>query len=226
MQILNSCQRILQNKILSFNSKSKTLVTTTFLAIISTTFPAIANPVEPSALPDYVPNGARAASRHITVQPSGWNSLTPWGEAINTSSTEGYVEISSWEMICDVNGNKTTVVSGLQNIGAGAYLTEPWYGNDENTRLGTQDIEDGLRISVMPDTVSHWWLNTPRPEVENAQNCEVTAQIRMSPGVFVSIGADWWVDTMSGWNGQDVNNKYMGRSDWHDHVGGWQTIRF
>ncbi|MBF2088338.1 MAG: hypothetical protein IGR80_10640 [Synechococcales cyanobacterium K44_A2020_017] len=201
-------------------------VTAIFLFTVTIAAPAIAEPVDPSALPTYVPAGSRAAARHISVQPAGWTSVTPWGEAINTTQAEGYIEMASWEMVCDVNGTQTIMVSGLQDIGAGAYLTNPWYGNDENTVLETQRTEYGLRIPVIPGRVAHWWLNTPRPEVENAQNCEVTAQVRMSPGVFASFGGDWWVDTTSGWNGQDVNNQYMGRSDWHDHVGGWQTIRF
>jgi hypothetical protein len=188
--------------------------------------PVAAEPVPPSALPDYVPAGSSAASRHISEQPSNWNSLTPWGEAINTSSTQGYVKIRSWDMTCDVNGNRTTVVSSLNDVGAALYLTQPWYGNDENTQISPQKTENGLRMPVVPGKVTHWWLNTPRPTVENAQNCEVTAQVKTSPGVFVAIGGDWWIDPTSGWAGQNVNNKYMGRSDWHNYLGGWQTIQF
>jgi hypothetical protein len=207
-------------------SRNRATMVALFLATFSIVSPANAEPVDPPALPDYVPHGARAASRHISVQPQGWTSLNPWGEAINTAQSEGYIEMASWEMVCDVNGVQTTVDSELQNVGASAYLTDPWYGNDENFQLRVQRTDNVLRIPVIPGRVSHWWLNTPRPQVENAQNCEVTAEVRMSPGVFASFGGDWWVDTTSGWDGQDVNNKYMGRSDWHDHVGGWQTITF
>jgi hypothetical protein len=206
--------------------KNVPIPTALIASIVSIAAPAIAEPVPPSSLPNYVPVGSRTAARHISVQPNGWNSLTPWGEAINTTRSDGYIEMASWEMICNVNGIQTIIVSGLQNVGARAYLTEPWYGNDENTPIMIQETDNGLRIPVMPGEVAHWWLNTPRPEVENVQNCEVTAQVRMSPGVFTSFGGDWWVDTTSGWDGQDVNNQYMGRSDWHDHIGGWQTIRF
>ncbi len=198
------------------------LLTPFFSAII----PVNAAPVNPSALPHYVPNGSRQASRHITVQPDGWNSLTPWGEAINTANSEGYVEMRSWEMVCQVNGNRTTIVSDLRNVGVSLYLTERWYWNDQNTPISIEKTQEGLRMAVKNGGVTHWWLNTPRPRFQNVEDCEVTAEIRMSPGVFVGIGGDFWVDTTSGWNGQDVNNKYMGRSDWHDHNGGWQTIRF
>ena len=185
-----------------------------------------ATPVNPSNLPPYVPNGAREASRNITVQPDGWSSLTPWGEAINTANSEGYVEMRSWEMVCEVNGRQTTVVSGLDNLGAALYLTNPWYGNDQNTRISIEQTDNGLRMPVRNGKVTHWWLNTPRPEVENAENCEVTADIRMSEGVYVAIGGDFWVDPTSDWAGQNVNNKFMGRSTWSNYSGGWQTIRF
>ena len=201
-------------------------ISTLLLTSLSLATPAFAEPVNPSALPDYVPSGTRSGSHHIVSQPDGWSALTPWGEAINTANSEGYVEMRSWEMVCEVNGRQTTVVSGLDNIGSALYLTNPWYGNDENTRLSIEQTANGLRMPVPNGKVTHWWLNAPRPQVENAENCEVTAEIRMSRGVYVAIGGDFWVDPTSDWAGQDVNNKFMGRSDWHDHRGGWQTIRF
>ena len=202
----------------------KTVFSALLLTVINI-LPVKAEPVSPSQVPSFVPSGARSASRYNNIQPNGWTSLTPWAEAITTSESEGYVEIANWEMVCNVNGGTTTVVSGLENIGAGFYLVQPWYGGDQHSLFQPQMTENGLRLPVRAGNVTHWWLNR-RPRVENAQNCQVTAQVRMSEGVLVGVGGDWWVDQSSGWAGQDVNNIYLGRSDWHNNGGGWQTIRF
>jgi hypothetical protein len=204
---------------------TKKTVFSTLLVTVINILPVQAEPVSPSQVPSFVPSGALSASRYNQNQPSGWSSVTPWGEAINTASKEGYVEIAHWEMICQVNGSPTTVVSGLQNIGAGFYLAQPWYGGDQHSLFQPQITENGLHLPVRAGTVTHWWLNR-RPRVENAQNCQVTARVRMSEGVLVGVGGDWWINQTAGWAGQDVNNRYLGRSDWHNYEGGWQTIRF
>lgn len=182
--------------------------------------------VEPSEVPSYVPEQERDASQHRLVQPSNWNSLTPWGEAINTTSSEGYVEIRSWEMTCEVNGNSETVVSGLENLEAGLFLTDPWYDEDENTPIVPETTEEGFRMPVTEERVTHWWLSSPRPEVEDAENCNLTVKVKISSGVLVSVGGDWWIDSTSGWDGEGVNNQFMGRSDWYSNGDGWQTIKF
>jgi len=184
-------------------------------------------PVNPSELPSYIPSGSREASSYFSVQPDGWSSATPWGEAINTAQSEGYIEIRSWKMVCDVNGNPTTVVSDLQQVEAASFQTEPWYGSNENTPISIEETENGhLRMPVSQGEVTHWFKQTPRPQVENAQDCYVTAEVKMSPGVLVAVGADWWVDPTSDYAGQYVNNKIIGRSGWHESAGNWQTIQF
>ena len=185
-----------------------------------------ARPVDPSEVPTFVPQGSRGASRYNSEQPSNFSSATPWLEAINTSNQERIVEMSDWRMICETPNGTQVVASGLNNIGAGFYLQEPWYGNDQNTRLTPQRTSSGTIIfPVKPNRITHWFLDN-RPTIRQGRNCTVTARVRMSEGVFVGAGADWWVNTTSGWCGQDVCNIYQGRSAWHNHEGGWQTIRF
>jgi hypothetical protein len=117
------------------------------------------------------------------------------------------------------------VINGLGDIGGGFYKLNPWYEGDLQTLFQIQPMNGAIRIPVRPNKISHWWLSR-RPSVTGASNCEVTAEILMSPGVYVSIGGDYWVNPSAPYAGDKVNNHFMGRSAWHDSVGGYQTITF
>lgn len=187
--------------------------------------PAMAEPLNPERVPDLLPAHVRFALTDLRQQPAGWSSLTSWGEAVTTEAAEGFVDMKNWRMTCLIDGQRKTVINGLNDIGGGFYKLNPWYEGDLQTLFQIQSLSDAIRIPVRPKTISHWWLNR-RPSVTGASNCEVTAEIQMSPGVYVSIGGDYWVNPSVPYAGDKVNNHFMGRSAWHDSVGGYQTITF
>ncbi|MCS5691285.1 hypothetical protein NZK33_04700 [Cyanobium sp. FGCU-6] len=176
-------------------------------------------------MPVIVPSHARFAVSFLRQQPAGWSSLTPWGEAITTAGSEGFVELKAWRTTCLVDGQRRTVSDGLADIGGGYYRLNPWYQGDLQARYPIQTINGAVRLPVSPERVSHWWL-TRRPSISGASQCEITAEVRLSPGVLVSIGGDYWINPTAPYAGDMVNNRYMGRSAWHDHIGGDQVIVF
>ncbi|MCG9890576.1 MAG: hypothetical protein MH252_05845 [Thermosynechococcaceae cyanobacterium MS004] len=187
--------------------------------------PAVARPVSPSSLPSYVPQGARKGEIWYPQMPQNWNSITPWGQAINPTNQSGIVEIRTFEMTCLVNGRAMLITTGLDRLEAGIYLANPWFYNDQNTLIRPQRTANGtVQLPVPQGRVTHWWIRTPRPTVPNARNCTVTSQMRMSAGVLASIGGDYWVNRTTGWQGQDVANIPIGISNWHNSEGGWQTL--
>ncbi|WP_157094616.1 hypothetical protein [Picosynechococcus sp. PCC 7117] len=159
------------------------------------------------------------------IQPRGWTSLSHWGEAI-AIGTDGFIEMKDLKMTCEVDGQRQTIVSGLSNVGAGRYLIDPWYGGDNQGAITITKTPEGyLKIPVKQGHISHWW-SSKRPRIINGRNCRVESTIKASPGVYFSIGGDWWIDQSSGWAGDMVNNVYMGRSSWFDYNGGWQEVVF
>lgn len=205
--------------------KIKASLPVLLMVLGSQTVPVLAKPVSPSALPSYTPAGARQGAIWNPQMPSGWNSLTPWGQSINTAASSGTVEIRTFDMTCVVNGRPTQITSGLDRLEAGIYLAEPWFHQDLNTRITAQRTPEGtLKLTVPKGKVTHWWIRAPRPRVSNARDCRVTSQMRMSKGVFSSIGGDFWLNPTTGWQGQDVANIAIGISNWHDSEGGWQTV--
>lgn len=194
-------------------------------SVAASPLPLQAAPVDPAQVPGIVPSHARFAVSYLRQAPPGWSSLTPWGEAITTGGSEGFVDLRNWHTTCLVDGQRRTVSNGLADIGGGYYRLNPWYQGDLQVRFPIQVVNGALRLPVSPERVSHWWL-TRRPLINGAAQCEVTAQVRFSPGVLVSIGGDYWINPTAPYAGDMVNNRYMGRSAWHDHNGGDQVIEF
>ncbi|QPN70091.1 hypothetical protein [Synechococcus sp. CBW1108] len=47
--------------------------------------------LDPTRVPGIVPSDRGFAVSYLRQAPSGWSSLTPWGEAITTGGSEGFV---------------------------------------------------------------------------------------------------------------------------------------
>lgn len=179
-------------------------------------------PLTSDQVPSVVPRHASFPVHYNNHQPEEWNSAAHWGESFG----QGHIDVKDIKMICMVNGREQVVFNDLNNLGAGKYNLDPWYVGDFQGPLRIQRIDDFVRIPVESSYISHWWPSRRPNNLQNARDCRVESTIRASEGVFFSIGADWWIDSTSGWAGDMVNNRYMGRSAWFDHRGGWQTVVF
>ena len=168
------------------------------------------------------PSGARQAAIWNQSMPIGWTAITPWGQAIGNN---GNVEIKSLEIWCDVNGVHKTIINDITRLEAGLYKTVPWFGNDTNTPITpTKTVQGTYKLPVFNGKITHWWFKTPRPSVQNAKNCYVKSEMKMTSGIFASVGGDYWRNSTTGWQGQDIANKAIGMSDWYDNIGDWQTL--
>lgn len=210
--------------------------TSLFLALAVTTaataIPSIAqtanNVLSADQVPNVVPEWFRVEWHHHRQIPDGWNAATPVGGAITTDSGNGTIEISSFQLICEVPGKgRQTVDSGVNRIGAGTYLKDPWFGNnDYHEDVATTYTSDGtVKYHVPSNRVLHWW--TKRATVPaGAKNCSAEASARGSGNVIAYVGGNWWKSPTAMWGGFNVNNREIGGSSWYRISNGeWRTVR-
>ena len=79
----------------------------------------LAAQLDPTRVPGIVPSDRGFAVSYLRQAPSGWSSLTPWGEAITTGGSEGFVDLRNWRTIYLVDGQRRTVTDGLGDFGGG-----------------------------------------------------------------------------------------------------------
>lgn len=209
--------------------------TTLFLALAVTTataaIPSIAqtasNVLSADQVPNVVPEWFRVEWHDTRQIPNGWNAATPVGGAITTSGS-GTIEISSFQLICEVPGKgRQTVVSDVKGIGAGTYLKDPWFGNnDYHEDVATSHTSDGtVKFDVPSNRILHWWAKRSIVPA-GTKNCSAEATAKGSENVIAYVGGNWWKSNTAMWAGFNVNNREIGGSSWFRlSNGGWQTVR-
>ena len=184
--------------------------------------------VPPQQVPSDVPEWHRQEWYQYPTLPVGWNAITPTGGAITTSGN-GTIEIKSFKLICDVPGSKKQMVfSDTQSIGAGMYLRNPWFGNNDYHEEATiSRTSDGTVILDVPyNRVLHWWTNSRGIVPEGTNNCSAEALVRATGNVIAALGGNWWKTPTAEWAGFNVNNKEIGNGDWYYSKNWqWQFIR-
>ena len=202
------------------------------LSLSTAVFPVTAQTegeiVPPDQVPSDVPEWHRQKWYQYPVLPQGWNAAIPTGGAL-TSSGSGKVEISAFKLICNIPGKgRQTVVSDVQSIGAGLYLRNPWFGNnDYNEAAKMSYTSDGTVImDVPPNRVLHWWTNYRAEVPAGTNNCSAEAVVRGTGNVIAGVGGNWWKTSTAQWAGFNVNNKEIVNGDWYYLSGGeWEVIR-
>ena len=184
--------------------------------------------VPPDEVPSDIPEWHRQEFYQYPALPDGWSHAVPTGGAITTSGENGKLEISSFQLMCDVPGQgKQTIISDTQNIIGGTYLRNPWFGNNDYSEVASvsRTSEGTVIMDVPPNRVLHWW--TTRTQVPaGTKDCSVEAVVRGSGNVIAYVGANWWKSFYAMWAGFNVNNKEIGNGDWyHAGNGEWRVIR-
>ncbi len=208
--------------------------TSLFLALAVTTVAAIpviaqtaGNVLPTDQVPKVVPEWYRHEWHDTKQIPDGWNAALPLGGAITTSGN-GTIEFSWLELTCDVPGKgRQTVVGDVKGIGAGQYLVNPWFGNnDYHEETTPSHTSDGTVVfQVVPNRILHWWTK-PGTVPAGTKNCSASAVVKGSENVVAYVGGNWWRTTTAKWAGANVNNREIGGSGWYKmNNGGWQTIR-
>ncbi len=181
--------------------------------------PTFADIVSPGTLPAYVPSAARKAAIWKNGIPQGWSAITPWGQAIGN----GNIEIKSFEIWCDF-GKVTKIISNdLAIVGASLHEADPWYSKYYSLIEPTKTPQDTLTLPVEEGRITQWWLKTPRPQAINAKNCYIKSEMKISEGVFVSVGGDYWINANEQ-TPSESTNMAIGISNWYGYNGDWQTV--
>lgn len=198
-------------------------------AVIPSTAQTTAQYVPPNKVPSDIPEWHRQKWYQFPKVPKGWTHAVPTGGAITTSGSSGRVEVSSFKLMCNVPGQgRRTIISDVQSIGAGLYLRNPFFGNnDYSEAVNMSRTSDGTVVMNVPSNrVLHWWTNTRGKVPAGANQCSTEIVVRGSGNVIGYGGGNWWKTATAQWGGFNVNNREIGNGDWyHFGNGGWQVVR-
>ena len=167
--------------------------------------------------------------------PREFKSALLWGIAITDTRVPGHetatVEIASTQLSCRVNGEDTVLYQDNGEVRGGLYRREPWFGTDQHEPMPvTHDIANHaviLSVGLRSDRVWHFWSASPRAALPfgSLEGCIVKARVKISPGVLLQIGMDYWRTPTIAY-GAGGNNHEAGASNWYFPSEQWQEAIF
>jgi hypothetical protein len=183
-----------------------------------------------------VPDEVRYKSGYINSvpKPAEFNSAMLWGIAIADTRVPGYertqVEIANTQLSCRVSGenrdeNKDEDIhlnDDCCDIRGGLYRR-----HDPISLAYSKEHTVILRVGTRPDRVWHFWAASPRTTLPagHLEGCTVKVRAKISRGVLLQIGMDYWRNPTIGY-GSGGNNHEAGASNWYFSSDQWQEAVF
>ncbi len=168
-------------------------------------------------------------------RPAGFHSAMLWGIAIADTRVPGYeegvVEIAWTELSCGVDGKDVILNHDEGALHGGLYRRHPWFGTDVHELMATSvaavDHAVVMKVGERPDKAWHFWAASSRRDIPEGrfEGCTVRVRAKISPGILLQIGMDYWRDTVVGY-GPGGNNHEAGASHWYFGSPQWQEATF
>jgi hypothetical protein len=190
--------------------------------------------VQDAGVPEDVPTPI-ACLVTPTTPPSGFNAATYWAVALvdTAKSGTGSVEVAYTQLWCTIDGVDTKLADDVGTLFGGLFSRDTWDGAPVSTPMPwTYNPTNNSAIvypSENPDLFYHWYMPTPRaswPTDASVTGCRVKTRVKISGSALLQMGGDWWLSSTAAWNGEQVNNRAMGNTNWYFPNGEWQDITF
>jgi hypothetical protein len=214
------------------------------LAVLVLSACADTTPTSPASSP--IPDGAIWLRETIrrSNPPSGFTAVAGWLQAATMTSTQAgsvaRLTIDYMRLIVRrADGSEHVVSQESYDVSqpylrdGGLFRRSPhWFGINDATPIYNSVVRDGflvIDVSATPDNIVHWWTN--RVSIDPGSRAFLEISLMIEGRVGFQMGADYWVDLTSEWNGYDqncqgVNNCEAWVSDWYgDTHGQFVTIR-
>jgi hypothetical protein len=167
--------------------------------------------------------------------PRDFKSALLWGIAIVDTRIPGHesatVEIASTQLSCRVNGEDVILNQDNGEVRGGLYRRNPWFGTDQHEPMPiARDVANHavvLAVGQRVDRVWHFWSASPRAALPagGLEGCTVKARVKISPGVLLQMGMDYWRTATVAY-GAGGNNYEAGASNWYFPSQQWQEAVF